>query len=61
MNVVNFDKIVNDVISSFSMESLIVPDNVLGDIKNMYVVKKNEKENLLIKKRRLIRYDFRRK
>lgn len=61
MNVVNFDKIVNDVISSFSMESLIVPDNVLGDIKNMYVDQKNEKENLLIKKRRLIRYDFRRK
>ena len=41
MNVVNFDKIVNDVISSFSMESLIVPDNVLGDIKNMYVDQKN--------------------
>ena len=61
MNVVNFDKIVNDVISSFSMESLIVPDNVLGDIKNMYVDQKNEKENLLIKKSRLIRYDFRRK
>lgn len=61
MNVVNFDKIIKDVISSFSMESLIVPDNVLGDIKNMYVDQKNEKENLLIKKRRLIRYDFRRK
>ena len=61
MNVVNFDKIVSDVISSFSMESLKVPDNVLGGIKNMYVDQKNEKKNLLIKKRRLIRYDFRRK
>ena len=61
MNVVNFDKIIKDVISSFSMESLKVPDNVLGDIKNMYVDQKNEKENPLIKKRRLIRYDFRRK
>jgi len=57
MSVVDVDKIIKDVVSSFAMEKLTIPNNVVMDIKDKYV----KKENTLVKKRRFFCYDFRRK
>lgn len=56
-----FDKIMSDIVSSFYMEKLKIPDNVFSDIRNRYVVNKEDMRRPLVKRRRFINYDFRRK
>jgi len=43
-----FNQIINDIISSLAMEKIIVPDNIIDELKERYVT---NNEKVLIKKK----------
>ena len=62
MDGVDFDKIINDVKASFLMESLKLSDKVISNIREIYVDNKSFREKSFVKKRRrIVRYEFKRK
>ena len=62
MGRVEFDKIIDDVKASFLMENLKISDKVIFGMKKIYKENKflGEKNNAK-KRRRIVRYEFRRK
>lgn len=62
MDRADFDKIISDVKSSFSMENLKLSDKVISDMRKMYVFDKDFRNKTFSKKRRrIVRYEFKRK
>ena len=62
MDRADFDKIISDVEASFSMENLKLSDKVISDMRKMYVFDKDFRNKTFSKKRRrIVRYEFKRK
>ena len=59
MDEICFEKIVNDIEVSFSMENLKLSDKTVSEMKTIYVNNKNFKGKALSKqRRRIVRYEF---
>ena len=62
MDRLEFEEIINDIKVSFLMEKLKLSDKVVSNIKDMYVNNNNLAErNFAMKRRRVVRYEFKRK
>lgn len=44
-----FQKIIDDVISSYLMENIIIPESVIDEVKKIYVTENYTNEKVLVK------------
>jgi len=61
MNDCEFEKIIMYLMVSFGMENIIIPKEVVSDMKNRYVTNVVDNEKKLVKSRGAYCYDNRRK
>ena len=45
-----FEKIINDIISSYMMEQIVIPDEIIQNLKKIYI-NKNLNNKILVKSR----------
>ena len=56
-----FEKIIDDVISSYLMEGIIIPQSVIDDVKKIYITEDYQNSKVLVKNKGEKNYDDRRK
>lgn len=56
-----FEKIIDDVISSYLMEGIIIPQSIIDDVKKIYITEDYQNNKVLVKNKGEKNYDDRRK